>query len=162
MHVAHKAVDIAKRHPELQLDETFLYDASLLHDIGIIRCAAPEICCYGTEPYLRHGVCGAEMLLNDGWDKVFPETLVHRWARVCMRHTGAGLTKDDIVSHQLPLPAVDLLPETLEEQAVCYADKFFSKTVLDAEKDLSRVRQSMLRYSADSLRRFEAMHALFG
>ena len=33
--VADKALWIAARHPELKLDETFLNEAAMLHDIGI-------------------------------------------------------------------------------------------------------------------------------
>mgnify|MGYP004420939777 CR=1 FL=1 len=52
----------------------------------------------------------------------FPEI-----ARVCERHTGTGLTDEVIKQRQLPLPAGDYRPETLEEQLICYADKFYSK-----------------------------------
>ena len=44
------------------------------------------------------------------------------------RHTGAGLTKKEIIEQELPLPQQDFLPETTEEKLICYADKFFSKT----------------------------------
>ncbi len=39
-------------------------------------------------------------------------------ARICERHTGAGLTIDDIRRQALPLPLKDLLPETVEEKLV--------------------------------------------
>ena len=35
-----------------------------------------------------------------------------------------------IAAHGLPLPEGCYMPETLEEQLICYADKFFSKTKL--------------------------------
>ena len=54
----------------------------MLHDIGIIRCNAPGIQCFGNEPYICHGRIGAEMLRAEG----FPHH-----ARVCERHTGRGL-----------------------------------------------------------------------
>ena len=60
--VADRSLKIAKAHPELRLDEEFLEEASMLHDIGIFRCDAPGIQCFGTEPYIRHGVLGAEIL----------------------------------------------------------------------------------------------------
>ena len=60
--VADRALLIARRHPELRLDEDFLEAAAMLHDIGIIRCNAPSIQCFGTEPYICHGRLGAEML----------------------------------------------------------------------------------------------------
>ena len=57
--VARKALDIAKRHPELNLDLNFIEEAAMLHDIGVIKTDAPDIKCYGNEPYIRHGVLGA-------------------------------------------------------------------------------------------------------
>ena len=89
--VADKALAIADRHPELSLDKQFLEEAAMLHDIGIIRCNAPGIQCFGNEPYICHGRIGAEMLRVEG----FP-----RHARVCERHTGAGITRSQIIAHQ--------------------------------------------------------------
>ena len=53
--VADKARNICQKHPELKADEQFVYDAAMLHDIGIIRCNAPSIHCFGKEDYLKHG-----------------------------------------------------------------------------------------------------------
>ena len=50
--VADKALMVAERHPELHLDCQFLEEAAMLHDIGIIRCDAPGIQCFGSEPYI--------------------------------------------------------------------------------------------------------------
>ena len=36
--VADKALAIARMHPEMNLDLTFVEEAALLHDIGIFRC----------------------------------------------------------------------------------------------------------------------------
>ena len=84
------------------------------------------------------------------------------YARVCERHTGAGLTAKEIAETGMPLPHIDLLPETLEEKLVCYADKFYSKSGNPREeKSLDRVRKSMAKFGDDSLERFDAMHHLF-
>ena len=123
--VARKALDIAAAHPEWQMDTAFLREAAMLHDIGIIYTDAPGIECYGTEPYICHGVLGAELLRREG---------LPRHARVAERHTGTGLTRQAIEAQHLPLPDCDFTPETLEEKLICYADKFFSKTRLDEEK----------------------------
>lgn len=48
--VARKALDIADRHPELNLDLNFIEEAAMLHDIGVIKTDAPDIKCYGNEP----------------------------------------------------------------------------------------------------------------
>lgn len=83
-------------------------------------------------------------------------------ARVCERHTGSGLTAKEIAETGLPLPHVDLLPESLEEKLICYADKFFSKSGNPkAEKSLEKVRSSMAKFGPESLARFEKLHSLF-
>ena len=108
--VADKALEIVDRHPEFNADRQFVEEAAMLHDIGIIRCNAHGIQCFGTEPYVCHGTIGAEMLRAEG----FP-----RHARVCERHTGAGLSLAEIIAQNLPVPHRDLSPETIEEQIIC-------------------------------------------
>ncbi len=143
--VAKKALCIAANHPELNIDTKFMEEAAMLHDIGVIKTDAPDIKCYGTEPYIRHGVLGAEMLRAEG---------LPRHARVCERHTGAGLSLNEIESRNLPLPHIDLLPETIEEQVICYADKFFSKTRLDKEKTIEQAERSVAKHGQEGLERF--------
>ena len=60
--VADKALRIADKHPELNLDATFLNEAAMLHDIGIFLTYAPGIQCLGKEPYICHGYLGAELV----------------------------------------------------------------------------------------------------
>ena len=67
--VARRALQIASQHPELNIDTDFVREAAMLHDVGIIRVDAPSIECHGTEPYIRHGVCGAELLRLEGIDE---------------------------------------------------------------------------------------------
>lgn len=45
--VADKSLWIADRHPELSLDKDFLYEAAMLHDIGIFLTDAAGIHCFG-------------------------------------------------------------------------------------------------------------------
>ena len=150
--VAEKALAIADAHPELGLDRQFILEAAMVHDIGIVMTDAPGIKCFGTEPYIRHGVCGAEIMRAEGYP---------RHARVCERHTGAGLSKAEIEAQDLPLPRVDLLPETLEEKVICYADKFFSKTRLDREKTIEQAERSVAKHGDEGLKRFKEMERLF-
>lgn len=158
--VARKAVHVAAMHPELHLDKAFLEDAAMLHDIGICRCQAPGIECRGTEPYICHGIIGARMVRE--WDgDILPEYR-ERLARVCERHTGTGLTRQAIISQSLPLPACDLMPATLEEQVVCYADKFFSKTRLDREKTFAEAERSLMKFGPEGVERFRAWARMFG
>lgn len=150
--VADKALAIADAHPELNVDRSFLFDAAMLHDIGIIKTNAPGIKCYGTEPYIRHGILGGEMLRAEGLPK---------YARVCERHTGAGLSCKEIERQNLPLPHADLLPETIEEKIICYADKFFSKTKLDKEKTLAEAERSVGKHGQEGLERFKGWEKIF-
>ena len=153
--VTARALEICNRHPELNLDRQFVEEAAMLHDIGMCRTDAPGIHCHGTEPYLLHGVLGRQMLDSMG---------LYRHGRVCERHTGAGITADEIIAQHLPIePPRDLLPETLEERIVCYADKFFSKSHPgDPAKTLERARLSLAKFGAATLARFESMVAEFG
>lgn len=143
--VADKALWIADRHPELNLDRTFLEEGAMIHDIGIFLTDAEGIHCYGEHPYICHGYLGAELMRREG----FP-----RHALVCERHTGAGMSLESILTQQLPVPHRDMVPVSLEEQVICFADKFFSKTHLDREKSVEKALKSILRHGEDGVRRF--------
>ena len=144
--VADRCLLIARKHPELRLDTEFLEEAALLHDIGIYQCDAPCIQCFGTEPYICHGLIGGRLLREKG---------LVRHAQVCERHTGTGLSHEQIISQQLPLP-LDMIyePDTLEEQVVCYADKFYSKTRLDLERTVEQTARSLEKFGEAGLQRF--------
>lgn len=162
--VADRALLIARRHPELKLDEDFLEAAAMLHDIGIIRCNAPSIQCFGSEPYICHGRLGAEMLRELQFSGFKFDVSENDWdalARVCERHTGAGLTKEAIVRQNLPLPHEDFLPETTAELVVCYADKFYSKTRLEHEKTLEQAAHSLEKFGEEGVLRFRKWAQMF-
>ena len=150
--VADKALTIARNHPELQADEQFIEEAALLHDIGIVRVNAPAIACVGTEPYICHGILGAEILRAEG---------LERHALVCERHTGTGLTLQQIIAQQLPLPHRDMQPVSIEEQIICFADKFFSKTRLESEKSAEQARRSLEKFGEEGLVKFDAWCTCF-
>ena len=144
--VADRCLLIARKHPELRLDSEFLEEAAMLHDIGIYRCDAPSIQCFGSEPYICHGVIGGEILRQEGWP---------RHALVCERHTGTGLSRQQIVSQHLPLPPDGQYePVALEEQVVCYADKFYSKTRLDRERTVVETAQSLEKFGPEGVEKF--------
>ena len=144
--VADRCLLIARKHPELRLDKEFLEEAAMLHDIGIFRCNAPSIQCFGTEPYICHGLIGGRLLREKG---------LVRHAQVCERHTGTGISRDQIQAQNLPL-SLDghYEPETLEEQVVCYADKFYSKTRLDQERTVEQTARSLEPFGEAGLKRF--------
>ena len=143
--VADRCMKIAKKHRELPIDVQFLEEAAMLHDIGIFRCQAPSIFCNGTEPYICHGQIGGKLLRAEG----FP-----RHARVCERHTGTGLTKEQIIEQGFPLPPEDFIPETLEEQIVCYADKFYSKSSPNHVRTVAETAQSLEKFGHEGVLKF--------
>lgn len=150
--VADKALDIARRHPELGLDQDFLYEGAMVHDIGIFLTDADGICCFGDKPYICHGYLGADLMRAEG----FP-----RHALVCERHTGAGLSLQQILAQHLPVPHREMVPVSLEEQVICFADKFYSKTRLTEEKSVAKARKSLEKYGAEGLQRFDRWCKLF-
>jgi uncharacterized protein len=82
-------------------------------------------------------------------------------ARVCERHTGTGLTKEDIIKRNLPLPHQDFVPETWEEQVICYADKFFSKTHPEREKTFEQAEHSLAKFGEEGVVRFRYWASIF-
>lgn len=151
--VADMALEISNRHPELPADNNFIEEAAMLHDIGIADCDAPSIHCHGTRPYICHGVAGSERLERAG---------MPRHALVCERHTGSGITCDEIISRDMPLPHRDMLPISIEEKIICYADKFYSKSGdPHKRKSLSSAIKSMARHGRRPLERFLKLHNLF-
>lgn len=130
-------------------------EAAYLHDIGVCRVDAPDIGCRGTEPYIRHGVLGREILEAEG-------LALH--GLICERHTGVGLTVTDIVGQNLPLPQREMVPETLAERIICYADLFFSKNPerLEKEKSVDKIRKGLATFGADKVALFDAWQREFG
>ena len=151
--VAAKALKIAHRCPELQLDVEFIEEAAMLHDIGIFLCHAPKIHCFGNAQYIEHGYLGADILRKEG---------LPRHALVAERHTGTGITLEQIVQNNLPLPHYPMEPESLEEQVISYADKFYSKSKLNIEHSVEEIRAELLKYGKDRMEKFDEWHTAFG
>lgn len=150
--VAKKALKIA-HEKNLPLDSKDIYIAALLHDIGVVKCNAQDIHAHGTHPYLQHGIEGKKILERHG---------LYKYANICETHVGAGITSSEIRQNNLPLPEKDMLPKTLLEKLICYADKFYSKSHdLTKEKSLEEVMNQIKKYGEGSFKRFMEMHALF-
>ena len=143
--VADKALAIAGGRPEMNFDLDFVEEAAMLHDIGIRYCDAPEIGCFGEYDYVCHGFLGAEILRKEGLPR-------HAW--VCERHTGTGISLKAIVENKLPLPHRDFVPVSPEEQLICFADKFFSKSDPANEKRIFDIEKSLQKHGNDSVLRF--------
>ena len=147
--VADKALAIARGAGLPDLDLRFIEEAALLHDIGVSRIYAPKIHCFGTAPYICHGVLGREILESEGLP-------LH--AMVCERHIGVGLTARDIETQKLRLPQREMSPETTCERIVALADLFYSKKggELDREKSADQVRSDLLRFGQEKVVIFES------
>lgn len=150
--VRDKALEIADKNADLKLDKQFLSEAALLHDIGIFLCDAPRIHCKGSHQYIEHGYLGAELLRKEG---------LPQHALVCERHTGTGLTKEMIIENKLPLPHKDYFPQSLEEQVICYADKFFSKTKLSEPHTVEQIRKELSRFGSYQVATFDTWRNKF-
>lgn len=150
--VAKKALDICKRK-KLPLDHKEVYCAAKLHDIGVVKCSAPGIHAKGDLPYICHGVEG---------EKILEKHHMFKYSGICSRHTGSGITKEEILRNNLPLPAKNYLPKTLMEKLICYADKFYSKSGdLTKEKSLEQIMNQMRSFGKESLDRFLELHKNF-
>jgi uncharacterized protein len=138
---------------EHNLNTALVRAGCLLHDIGVYRLydAGGKL---DAADYVRHGLLGYELLRAEG----FPDEV----CRFCARHTGMGLTRDDVRNQNLPLPLADYLAESDEEKLVMYADKFHSKsrppTFYTVGSALARVR----RYGADKATTFTLFRDGFG
>jgi len=151
--VCNKIFTILHNKPELKIDKNFIEEACMLHDIGIVYTNSPKIGCFGTFPYICHGYLGRELLEKENLDNL---------ALIAERHTGAGLSENEIVIKYLPLPHRDMIPITIEEQIVCFADKFFSKSKnITKEASLSEIRAELSRYGNEQVSRFNQMCEIF-
>ena len=71
------------------------------------------------------------------------------------------MTAWDIEQQQLPLPHEDFMPEELEEQVVCYADKFYSKTRPDSERTVVEAMRALEKFGWDGIKRFQKWVDMF-
>lgn len=121
--VAAKAVSIAtkrnNRYPDMSVDVRFIYEAAMVHDIGIFVTNTPQIWNYWSDHYLCHVSTWYQILL----DHNLPDH-----ARVALTHTWCWIRTEYILEHAVPLDTnISYLPRSLEEQIVSYADLFYIK-----------------------------------
>ncbi|MGD8701896.1 MAG: HDIG domain-containing protein [Desulfosarcina sp.] len=151
--VARKAIQILDRAPWLEADREFVFQAAMLHDIGIGRTHCPELGCMGALPYVCHGVEGRAIMDQMG---------LHRHGMVCERHVGVGIRAIEALRRKLPLPVRDMVPRSVEERLICYADKFFSKTDNGSHvKTVDEITAGLTRYSKGDAQRFLTLHRFF-
>jgi uncharacterized protein len=149
--VTQKALTMAQKQTDLNPDLEFIAQAAMLHDIGIGLTNTPALGCLGSYPYVCHGILGRKILEQLG---------LFRHALICERHIGVGLCAEEIERLNLPLPIREMLPRTIEEKIICYADKFFSKgnDANGKEKNIAEITAGLRRYGMDKVLRFEVMH----
>jgi uncharacterized protein len=153
--VAALALEIAGRLDVSPEDRRFIEEAALLHDIGVCQVHAPSLGLFGDNPYIMHGVLGRAILDREQYP-------LH--ALVCERHTGVGVTCEEIIRQQLPLPHRDLCPLSLPEQIICFADMFYSKKPgrLDERKSVARIKKKLLPFGEDKVAIFDSWMDQFG
>ena len=153
-YVADLALEIAKGQSLPDDDCLFIEQAALLHDIGVCQVSAPSLGLHGASPYIMHGVLGHDILEVERYP-------LH--ALVCERHTGVGLTCDDIIRHGLPLPHRDMCPQSRAEQIICFADLFYSKKPgrLHECKTAAQVRKKLSPFGTDKVAVFDSWLELF-
>ncbi len=143
--VAGRAVATAEKVPHLAPDIPFIRQAAWLHDIGIYLTHAPGLDCHGGAPYLCHGVLGRRLMEEHG----YPDH-----GLVCERHIGVGIDATEIRRRHLPLPVRDMRPVSIEEQIVCYADKFYSKTRGNQPRSVADIIKGLAVYGQDKVQIF--------
>lgn len=137
-----------------KVDRQIVRAGCLLHDIGVyplFDASGKEI---DPSQYITHGTRGEEILRGEA----LPEAL----CRFASHHTGAGITKEQIINSNLPLPHKDYLAETTEEELVMYADKFHSKTAPPVFNSHDYYLNYVSRFGTDSVKSFEQLTAKFG
>jgi len=152
--VTHMAKEIAGCMGFSVEETAFIEEGAMLHDIGIFYTAAPDIGCFGDLPYICHGYKGHDLLLSEGLPK---------HALVCERHTGTGLTMNDISSLGGVLPCRPMEPVSLAEKLIAYCDKFYSKDPrrLEEKQPIEEVVRSIRRFGEEKVIIFKQWHQLF-
>jgi uncharacterized protein len=150
--VAQMALEVAQRVSHMNPDLKLIEEAAILHDIGMFLTDMPQLGCQGSEPYISHGVLGRKLLEEEG---------LVRHALVCERHVGVGLTVADIRTNGFPIPEREMIPSSIEEKIICFADKFFSKVPGACEKPINEVRAQIARYGKEKVRVFDGWMEMF-
>jgi uncharacterized protein len=136
-----------------EIDINLARAGALLHDVGVYRLY-DDAGSLDRANYIRHGILGYELLQEEG----LPEAI----CRFASHHTGVGLTRDDVLTQELPLPPADYLAETGEERLVMYADKFHSKKTPPVFLTAQAYAVSVRRFGEAKVAAFQALRATFG
>lgn len=134
------------------VDKHLLQTAALLHDIGSYALLDEVLKNHNYYFYQQHAILGAKILLDEGIDS--------RIAALVETHLQLGITKQEIVQHGFALPARDYVPQTIEGEILCYADRFHSKA--PKFNSFETYSAKLGRILPSHVAKFEAMAKKFG
>ncbi len=135
----------------IKINTDLVKSGALLHDIGAYKLISREGV-FDETNYIKHGIIGYEILQSEG--------LSEPLCRIAKCHTGLGLTKQYVLSNNLPLPADDYTAESLEEKLVMYADKFHSKN--PKFNTFDDYCKTAAKFGPDNVQKFRELAKLFG
>mgnify|MGYP001160630851 CR=1 FL=1 len=138
----------------LDVDRELVRIGAMLHDIGVYPLFSPDGVRKEGVKYITHGIEGEKLLRREGFSEVL--------CRFAAHHTGVGLTRQDIITQELPLPGRDYVAETDEELLVMYADKFHSKSTPPQFNTAESYRAWTAQFGNDTVKRFDRMVEKFG
>lgn len=147
--------------PKAYVDEYAAFAGGLLHDIGTYFVLAKD----GSKAadgklefdgpnYILHGLRGYNYLIDNG----FSEDI----AQFARNHTGVGLTREQVVAQNLPLPAGDYIPRTVEQEIVMVADKYNSKSIPPRFLTVDTYRRKAARFGEENAKRWMCLVNKYG
>lgn len=146
LEVLKKSIAIIQSKQLYNLDLDLIISGCLLHDIGTFTFLENN----NTPNYIQHGIIGGKILRKE--ERV-------KEALIAERHIGSGLSKQDILTQQLPLPVHDFISVSLEEKLICYADMFSSKN--GKLHTLQEIEIEFQKYTPEAYQRFLDLKCLF-
>ena len=138
----------------LLIDRDLVLMGALLHDIGAYTLIDSDGVVIKGASYVRHGVEGEAILAKENYSIELQ--------RIASHHTGVGITKEDILTQQIPIPMNDYVAESDEELLIMYADKFHSKSHPPQFNSYEWYMQYVERFGKDKPPKFNVMAEKFG
>lgn len=147
--------------PAQYIDEYAALVGGLLHDIGTYFVLESDgskraggLLRFDGPRYILHGLRGYNYLIDCG----FSEDA----AQFARNHTGVGLTREQVLTQKLPLPASDYVPQTIEQEIVMVADKYNSKSIPPRFLSVEAYRRKAARFGKENARRWMQLVAKYG
>ncbi len=140
--VSEVAKDLADRVESkgYRVNKKLVTAGALLHDIG--RAVTHDV---------SHGVIGGQIVRRRKLDE--------QLARIVERHVGAGISEEEAA--KLKLGTISLIPETVEEKIVCYADKLVDSDKKIEYTETLKYFKEKLGVDHPAIRRLEELDEFF-